>query len=133
MVSTPAALCGGHEIPLLATEMTGRASGTRATAQRQMFETIERVRLPASTATIGAALAALLTCVRDASLWRAVLCVQDTVVEDVEFDETAQIPVAHVRPRRAGCGRCGLCGARARRGAGQTRALYQQVAWLATC
>lgn len=51
---------------------------------------------------------------RDASLWRVLLCVQNTVVEDVEFDETAQVLVAHVRPRRAAAGRCGLCGARAR-------------------
>ncbi|MFV1361349.1 ISL3 family transposase, partial [Mycolicibacterium fortuitum] len=37
---------------------------------------------------------------RGASLWRAVLCVQNTVIEDVEFDEAAQVIVAHVRPRR---------------------------------
>ncbi|WP_036427585.1 transposase family protein, partial [Mycobacterium sp. UNC410CL29Cvi84] len=51
---------------------------------------------------------------RDASLWRVLLCVQNTVVEDVEFDEMAQVLVAHVRPLRAAAGRCGLCGARAR-------------------
>ena len=44
---------------------------------------------------------------RNASLWRAVLGVENTVVEDVEFDEEAQVVVAHVRPRRAGRGRCG--------------------------
>jgi transposase len=52
--------------------------------------------------------------VRDASLWRAVLCVQNTVVEDVEFDEITQALVAHVRPKRADRGRCGVCGVRAR-------------------
>ncbi|ORA36929.1 ISL3 family transposase [Mycobacterium aquaticum] len=52
---------------------------------------------------------------RNASLWRAVLCVQDTVIEDVAFDEAAQVVVVHVRPRRAVRGRCGACGARAGR------------------
>ena len=37
---------------------------------------------------------------QNASLWRALLCVESTVVEDVEFDEEAQVLVAHVRPRR---------------------------------
>jgi transposase len=62
--------------------------------------------------------------VRNASLWRAVLCVENTVVEDVEFDEQAQILVVHVRPRRASRGRCGTCGCRAcwyDRGAGRRR------------
>lgn len=61
---------------------------------------------------------------RGASLWRAVLCVQNTVIEDVEFDEAAQVIVAHVRPRRPTRGRCGSCGARARwydRGQGRRR------------
>nr|WP_026255788.1 ISL3 family transposase [Mycobacterium sp. 155] len=61
---------------------------------------------------------------RNASLWRAVLCVQNTVIDDVEFDEAAQVVVAHVRPRRAARGRCGTCGARARwydRGQGRRR------------
>ena len=39
--------------------------------------------------------------VRNASLWRALLGVEKTVVEDIEFDEDAQIVVAHVRPARA--------------------------------
>ena len=46
---------------------------------------------------------------RNASLWRALLCVENTVVEDVEFDDEAQVLVAHVRPRRASRGRCGTC------------------------
>jgi transposase len=62
--------------------------------------------------------------VRNASLWRALLCVESTVVEDVEFDDEAQVLVAHVRPRRANRGRCGTCGSRASwydRGQGRRR------------
>jgi hypothetical protein len=51
--------------------------------------------------------------VRNASLWCALLGVENTVVEDVEFDDEAQVLVAHVRPRRASRGRCGTCGSRA--------------------
>ena len=61
---------------------------------------------------------------RNASLWRALLGVEKTVVEDVEYDEDAEIVIAHVRPRRAGCGRCGVCGQRAAwydRGEGRRR------------
>ena len=50
---------------------------------------------------------------RNASLWRALLCVENTVVEDVEFDDQAQVLVVHVRPRRASPGRCGTCRSRA--------------------
>jgi transposase len=62
--------------------------------------------------------------VRNASLWRALLGVEKTVVEDIEFDEDAQIVVAHVRPARASKGRCGSCGSRAAwydRGEGRRR------------
>ena len=40
---------------------------------------------------------------RNASLWRALLGVEKTVVEGVEFDEDEQVLVAQVRPtaRRA--------------------------------
>lgn len=89
---------------------------------------------------------------RNASLWRAVLCVENTVVEDVEFDEQAQILVVHVRPRRAlDMGTiqvfleadvprvdCPVHGPTvrqvpwARHGAGHTRSFDAQVAWLAT-
>ena len=61
---------------------------------------------------------------RNASLWRALLGVEKTVVEDIEFDEDAQIVVAHVRPARASKGRCGSCGSRAAwydRGEGRRR------------
>ena len=51
---------------------------------------------------------------RNASLWRALLGVEDDVViEGVEYDQDADVMVAHVRPRRAGQGRCGACGDRA--------------------
>ena len=61
---------------------------------------------------------------QNASIWRALLCVENTVVEDVEFDDQAQVLVAHVRPRRASRGRCGTCGSRASwydRGQGRRR------------
>ena len=61
---------------------------------------------------------------RNASLWRALLCVENTVVEGVEFDGEAQVLVVHVRPRRASRGRCGTCGSRASwydRGQGRRR------------
>jgi len=51
--------------------------------------------------------------VRNASLWRALLGVEKTVIEDVEFEEEADLVVVHVRPTRAAKGRCGICGARA--------------------
>jgi transposase len=49
--------------------------------------------------------------VQNATLWRALVGVEKTVVEDIEFDEDEQLLVAHVRPRararaRARCGRC---------------------------
>lgn len=51
---------------------------------------------------------------QNATLWRALLGVEKTVVEDIEFDEDEQLLVAHVRPRaRARArGRCGRCQAR---------------------
>lgn len=50
---------------------------------------------------------------RNASLWRALLGVENTVIEEIEFDQDAEFVVAHVRPRRDGRGRCGRCGIRA--------------------
>ncbi|MDP3892133.1 ISL3 family transposase [Nocardioides sp.] len=50
---------------------------------------------------------------RNASLWRALLGVENTVIEEIEFDEDSELVVAHVRPRRVARGRCGRCGARA--------------------
>jgi transposase len=50
--------------------------------------------------------------VQNATLWRALLGVEKTVIEDVEFDEDEQLLVAHVRPRKRARGRCGRCGRR---------------------
>jgi transposase len=49
--------------------------------------------------------------VQNATLWRALLGVEKTVVEDVEFEQDELRLIAHVRPRararaRARCGRC---------------------------
>lgn len=46
---------------------------------------------------------------RDVSLWRALLGVEKTVIERVEFDEDAELLVAWVRAVRRAQGRCGLC------------------------
>ena len=52
---------------------------------------------------------------QNATLWRALLGVEKTVVESVEFDEDDGIVVASVRPTRRAAGRCGRCGRRAPR------------------
>ena len=49
---------------------------------------------------------------RDVSLWRAVLGVDKTVIERVEFDQDAELLVAHVRPTARARSRCGVCGRR---------------------
>ena len=49
---------------------------------------------------------------RDVSLWRGLLGVEKTVLERVEFDEDAQVLVAHVRPTKRQRSRCGVCGRR---------------------
>ena len=49
---------------------------------------------------------------RDVSLWRALLGVEKTVIERVEFDEDAELLVAHVRPTGRARSRCGVCGRR---------------------
>jgi transposase len=52
--------------------------------------------------------------VRNVRLWRGLLGVdKQAVVEGVEFDEDAELVVAHVRPRRGVRGRCGGCGRKA--------------------
>jgi transposase len=48
--------------------------------------------------------------VQNATLWRALLGVEKTVIEAVEFDEDDHVVVAHVRPRKRARGRCGRCG-----------------------
>ena len=50
---------------------------------------------------------------RDLSLWRALLGVEKTVIEGLEYDQDAESVVAHVRPTKRARGRCGVCGRRA--------------------
>jgi transposase len=47
--------------------------------------------------------------VRDVSLWRCLLGVEKAVIERVEFDEDAEVLVAHVRPVARQRDRCGIC------------------------
>jgi transposase len=47
--------------------------------------------------------------VRNARVWRALLGVDKTVVEDVNFEEDDEVLVAHVRAVRAARDRCGVC------------------------
>ena len=46
---------------------------------------------------------------RDVSLWRRLLGVEKTVIERMEFDEDAELLVAHVRPTKRQRSRCGVC------------------------
>ena len=46
---------------------------------------------------------------RNARVWRALLGVEKTVIEGVEFDEADELLVARVRPARGARGRCGVC------------------------
>lgn len=58
------------------------------------------------------------------SLWRAVLGVEEAVIEDVRFEEGSGCVVVSVRPRARQRGRCGRCGRRCRgydQGRGQRR------------
>jgi transposase len=48
--------------------------------------------------------------VQNATLWRALLGIENTVIEDIEFDQDEQLLVAHVRPRKRARSRCGRCG-----------------------
>jgi transposase len=47
--------------------------------------------------------------VRDASVWRALLGVEKTVVEGLEFDQDEGLLVARVRPTASARSRCGRC------------------------
>lgn len=61
---------------------------------------------------------------RGASVWAMLLGVEKTVVERLEFDEDAEVLVAHVRPRAKQRSRCGVCRRRCRgydSGAGRRR------------
>ena len=46
---------------------------------------------------------------RDVTLWRAVFGVEKTVIERIEFDQDADLLVAHVRPTKRQRSRCGVC------------------------
>lgn len=46
---------------------------------------------------------------RNATLWRALLGVEKTVVEEVAFDEDEGVLIAHVRPTGSAASRCGRC------------------------
>ena len=46
---------------------------------------------------------------RNVKLWCALLGVEKTVVEDVEFDDEGEVLVVRVRPSRAAHSRCGIC------------------------
>jgi transposase len=50
--------------------------------------------------------------VQSVTLWRALLGLEKTVVEGIEFDEDEELLVARVRPRARARGRCGRCGRR---------------------
>ena len=50
---------------------------------------------------------------RGVRLWRELLGVERTVIEDVEFDQGTGCVIARVRPRRGARGRCGRCGCKA--------------------
>jgi transposase len=51
--------------------------------------------------------------VRNTRLWRALLGVERTVIEGIEFEEDDEVLVAHVRPRKGARQRCGRCGRKA--------------------
>lgn len=61
---------------------------------------------------------------RGVRLWRELLGVERTVIEDVEFDQDTGSVIARVRPKRGAQGRCGRCGRKAAgydRGEGRRR------------
>lgn len=52
---------------------------------------------------------------RDVSIWRGLLGVENTIIERIVSDEDDQVLVAHVRPVSRQRGRCGACGRRSLR------------------
>ena len=46
---------------------------------------------------------------RDSTLWRALIGVENTVIEGVEYDEERQVVTVRVRPTARRQNRCGLC------------------------
>jgi transposase len=66
--------------------------------------------------------------VRNARVWRALLGVEKTVIERVEFDEDSELLVAHVRAVKGARGRCGRCRRRcARYDAGEGRRRWRTL------
>jgi transposase len=66
--------------------------------------------------------------VRGSRLWRDLLGVEKTVVEDVELDSGSQQLVVHVRPVKAARNRCGTCNRRSPRyDAGQGRRRWRSL------
>jgi hypothetical protein len=59
--------------------------------------------------------------VREVRLWRELLGVERTVIEDVEFDQNAGCVIARVRPKWGAWGRCGRRAAGYDRGQGRRR------------
>ena len=47
--------------------------------------------------------------VRNARVFRALLGVEKTVIEGIEYEHGDELLVARVRPARAARGRCGVC------------------------
>jgi transposase len=52
--------------------------------------------------------------VRNARVWRGLLGIEHAMLERVEYDDEAELLVAHVRPSRSRRSRCGRCGRRCR-------------------
>jgi transposase len=51
--------------------------------------------------------------VQGVTIWRALLGLEHTVVEDVEFDEDLEVVIVHARPSSRRRSRCGICRRRA--------------------
>jgi len=66
--------------------------------------------------------------VRGSTVWVGLLGIEHATVERVEYDEDAQLIVAHVRPSRTRRDRCGKCGARSPRSdAGEGRPRWRTL------
>jgi transposase len=66
--------------------------------------------------------------VRNARVFRALLGVENTVIDGVELDESGERLVVHARPVRASRGRCGVCRRRcARYDAGEGRRRWRAL------
>jgi transposase len=47
--------------------------------------------------------------VQNVTLWRSLLGIERSVVEEIDFDEVEEVVVAHVRPKKGVSRRCGRC------------------------